>query len=158
MKNMKYMMIILAVLALPSFASAAADVKVSISAEIEIIETIDGKDVKKRVEAKDTVSGDTIFYILSFENKGDSDAENIELIDPIPEGTTYVDGSAFGAGTEITFSIDGGKTYKPASLLKYEIDGQKQSVSPEKYDHIRWVIKKLPKGKSGSSGFQVVVK
>ena len=153
----KYLMICL-MLCLPSLASAAADIKVSITAEKEVVVMELGKEVKKIVTAKETVPGETIIFTLHFENKGDEVAKDVKLVDPIPEGMEYINGSVFGPGSEITFSIDQGKTYKKPSLLTYEVDGKKRVASPELYSHIQWVVKELSAGKSASAGFKARVK
>jgi uncharacterized repeat protein (TIGR01451 family) len=119
---------------------------------------------KKLVTADTINSGDVIFYTLSYVNSGDDAATNAVLDDPIPKGTVYIDGTAFGKDSDITFSIDGGKTYKKPSLLTYEIiklpDGkmERRVVSCEKYTDIRWTIGVVPARGSGQVGFQVRAK
>ena len=155
---MKYLMILMLALILPSLATAAPNVKVSIAAEKEVVIIEQGKRVKKRVSADEVFPGDTVYYILTFDNKGNEEAKDVVLVDPIPESTMYINGTAFGPGSEITFSIDQGKTYKNPSLLSYKVDGKKRVASPEQYTHIRWIVKSLKPGKSGHAGFQVRVK
>ena len=84
------------------------------------------------------------------------------IVDPIPEGTAYLPGSATEAG-ELTFSIDKGKSYKKPSLLSYEItapDGKKEKrvASPEEYTHIKWTLPSVAAGEKGSVNFKVKVK
>jgi len=140
-------------------ASAKALLSISIKAEKEV--TVD--NVTKRVAADTVNPGDVIFYTLDYVNTGDDPATNAVMNDAIPKGTAYVDGSAFGNGAVITFSIDGGKTFKEPSLLTYEVklpDGkrEKRVVSPEKYTHIRWTVGVIPAHGSGQAGFQTRVK
>jgi len=62
----------------------------------------------------------------------------------VPPSTTYVTGSAIGAGTTTSFSHDNGATYDAS---------QAPPVT-----HMRWTIAgSLPAGGSGSVGFQVRV-
>jgi uncharacterized repeat protein (TIGR01451 family) len=154
---MKYILT-LAMLMLPAYAMAATDVQITITAEKVVMVEKDGKKVEKLVPAEVAVSGDVILYTLSFENKGDETAKDVKLIDPVPGNTSYINGSAFGPATEVTFSIDQGETYKKAILLTYEVDGEKRIASPEKYSHIRWLLKSLGAGKSGIVGFRARVK
>jgi uncharacterized repeat protein (TIGR01451 family) len=140
-------------------ASAKALLAITIKAEKEV--TLN--NVTKRVPAETIASGDVIIFTLNYVNSGDEAATNAVINDPIPKGTFYLAGSAFGNGADITFSIDGGKTFKKPSLLTYEIkhpDGkiEKRMVSPEKYTHIRWIIGVVPAKGSGEAGFQVRVK
>ncbi|MDX8387957.1 MAG: hypothetical protein R8M46_05420 [Ghiorsea sp.] len=151
----KYLIALLVML-LPSFAYA--EVKINITAEKEIVVTKDGKEVVKRVAANEAVPGDIIFYTVAFENTGKEAVADVDVVDPIPQGVVYINGSVFGSGSEITFSIDSGKTYKQASLLTYKVNGGKRVASPESYSHIRWKVKSLGAGKNGVAGFKARVK
>ena len=156
----KYLLLIMWLsLLLPAEGSAKALLSMSMKAEKEI--TVN--NVTKRVAAEAVVPGDVIFFTLDYVNSGDEAATNAILNDPIPHGTVYLSGSAFGEGAEITFSIDGGKTFKNPSYLIYEVvlpNGkiEKRVVPSEKYTHIRWTIGVVPAKSSGRAGFQVRVK
>jgi uncharacterized repeat protein (TIGR01451 family) len=157
------MITLLALLSVSTLANAASQVSVAITAEKEVTSVVNGQKVTKKVPATSIESRNIIFYTLSYINSGNESADNATLDDPIPQGTVYVPGSAFGEGAEITFSIDGGKTFKKPSLLSYEIklpNGklEKHTASPEEYSHIRWVIHSIPAGAKGKVGFQVRVK
>ncbi len=133
-------------------------VSISITAEKEV--TVN--KVTKKVAATTINPGDVIFYTLNYINSGDDAATSAVLDDPIPAGTAYILGSAYGEGAEIIFSIDG-KTFKKPSLLTYEIKNrngsmEKRTASPEDYTHIRWVIPKIAAGAKGKVGFQVRIK
>lgn len=148
---------------LPVLAFAQPKIEINISAEKEITVNENGKDVIKRVAAEDADPQSILFYTLNYANSGDETAQNVAIVDPIPENTVYIAGSATGAGTEITFSIDNGKSYKKPSLLTYEVknpDGttEKNSASPEQYTHIRWLVESIPSGEKGEVSFQVTVK
>ena len=106
------LMTLLALL-LATGASAKSQLSISMQAEKEV--TIDKET--KRVKADKVEPGVVIFYTLSYVNSGDEAATNAVLDDPIPKGTVYLAGSAYGEGAEVTFSIDGGKTFKKPSLL-----------------------------------------
>ncbi|MDX8377316.1 MAG: hypothetical protein R8L53_04765 [Mariprofundales bacterium] len=154
--------IILVLLLLPAMAQATPDVKITVLAEKQIVVEENGQKVVKRVPAENIQPGETVIYQLHYENKGDDDAVNAVIVDPMPDNTIYIDGSAFGAGSDIDFSIDGGKSYKKPSLLTYDVavaDGKKEqrTASPEQYTHIRWTVHVIPAGKSGMASFQVRV-
>ncbi len=143
-------------------AWAKPQVNITIEAKKEVVVTEDGKQVKTLIEAKDIFPGETILYALIYNNAGDEAATNLVVSDPIPEGTAYVAGSASEAG-DLSFSIDGGATYKKPTLLTYEIaqkDGTKVThvASPEEYTHIRWILPKVTAGESGTINFKVFVK
>lgn len=163
MKKHVSLIAILAALLLPMAAFAKPLVSVSITAEKEVTVVKNGQKVAKKIAAARINPGDVIFYTLNFINSGDEAATNAVLDDPIPLGTVYLPGSAFGPGAEITFSIDDGKTFKKPSLLTYEVKNQngameKRTASPEEYTHIRWVIDKIDAGAKGTVGFQVKIK
>jgi uncharacterized repeat protein (TIGR01451 family) len=138
---------------------AKALITVNIKAEKEL--TVN--KVTKRVPADKVNPGDVIFYTINYVNSGDEEATNSFLDDPIPKGSVYIPGSAFGNNTEITFSIDGGKTFKNPSLLTYEIKApngkiEKRTASPELYTHVRWTVNVVPAHGKGQVGFQVQTK
>lgn len=157
-----WLMVILAALLMPMAALAKPLVSVSITAEKEVTTVENGKKTTKRVAAASIDPGDVIFYTLNYINSGNEAATGVVLDDPIPKGTVYLPGSAFGTGAEITFSIDGGKIFKKPSLLVYEMKSpngtiEKRTASPEQYTNIRWVIGKIEAGSRGAVGFQVKI-
>ena len=159
MKKYIPLLIALALLLLSAEVFAKSLVSISMKAEKEV--TVN--KVKKMVAANAVDPGDVIFYTLSYVNSGDETATNAVMDDPIPKGTVYIAGSAFGNGAEITFSIDGGKTFKKPSLLTYEVNLpngkiEKRTASPEQYTHIRWTVSVIPARSSGQVGFQVRMK
>jgi uncharacterized repeat protein (TIGR01451 family) len=163
MRNFVRVTIVLAGLLLPLTVFAKPLVSVSLKAEKELAVVVKGEKVTKRVAAANVDPGDVIFYTLNFVNSGDEAATSAVIDDPIPQGTVYLSGSAFGNDAEITFSIDGGKTFKKPSLLTYEVKlpngkTEKRSASPEEYTHIRWTVSIIPARGSGSVGFQVRMK
>ena len=163
MKNLIRVTIVLAGLLLPLTAIAKPLVSVSMKAEKELAVVVKGEKVTRRVAAANVDPGDVIYYTLNFVNSGDEAATNAVIDDPIPKGTAYLPGSAFGKDAEISFSIDNGKTFKKPSLLSYEVKlpngkTEKRSASPEEYTHIRWTVSVIPARGSGSVGFQVRMK
>jgi uncharacterized repeat protein (TIGR01451 family) len=163
MEKLFSLIAILAVLLLPMAALAKPLVSVSITAEKEVTVVKSGQKVTKKVAATRIEPGDVIFYTLNYINSGDEAATSAVLDDPIPQGTVYLPGSALGAGAEITFSIDGGKSFKKPSLLIYEVKNpngnmEKRTASPEEYTHIRWTISRIDAGAKGTVGFQVKIK
>jgi len=162
MKKIAQLVVVVSLL-LPLTAIAKPLVSVSITAEKEITVTEKGKTVKKMIPADKIEAGDIIFYKINYVNSGDEPATDAVLNDPIPQGTSYLPGTAYGEAADVTFSIDGGKSFKKPSLLTYEIkhkDGtvEKKAASSEEYTNIRWLISRVPAGSRGTVGFQVRVK
>jgi len=160
----KHFLTLLAVMfAIPVTALAKPDVVVNTVAEKIVVETVQGKQVKKQVPATNADPGQVLVFTLNYQNKGNEKAINVKVDNPIPNNSVYVVGSGFGKNSKMIFSIDGGKTYKAPSLLTYEetlANGKKvkRQASPEQYTHVRWVINEIPAGTSGSVGFQVRIK
>ncbi|MCB2148772.1 MAG: DUF11 domain-containing protein [Deltaproteobacteria bacterium] len=153
----------LALMLLPMDAWAKPEVKVAITAEKEISVVENGQTVVKRVAADTVESKQTIFYTLTVTNSGDEKATNVVLNNPLPDGTAYVGNSAFGEGSTILFSVDGGKHYDTPARLTVTVkktDGstEKQIADPGQYTDIRWTIAAVPTGKSLTLGYEATVK
>lgn len=132
----------LLIIASVASAHAAADIRLKAVAEIEITVVNDkGESEIKRIPAAKVIPGTEVIYTITVSNLGDQPADNVVVTDPIPENTTYVDRSAFGAGTKITYSVDGGKSYDLAGKLKVkDAAGKLRAATASDYTHIRWVL------------------
>jgi uncharacterized repeat protein (TIGR01451 family) len=142
---------------------AGPQMALTVAASKEKIEIVNGTAVKKMQPTATVAAGDLLHYTLTYTNKGNEAATDAVIDNPISSGMSYIDNSATGTGAEITFSIDGGKSYKKPSLLTYEIKlpngtAQKYTARPEEYTHIRWTLKRVAAGASGTLGFAVRVK
>jgi uncharacterized repeat protein (TIGR01451 family) len=162
MKKTIFIISFIALLA-PLTAFAKPQISVSITAEKEQTVTENGSKVTKKVPATSIDAGDVIFYTINYVNSGNEAATNAVLDDPIPQGTSYIPASAYGDGSDVSFSINHGKGFKKPSLLTYEVkksDGsvEKRATSSEEYTNIRWTIARIPAGARGKVGFQVKVK
>ena len=136
---------------------------VSIKTAKEVKETKNGIVSTKLVTASEAASGEILHYTLTYHNAGDEDAVNTVVVDPIPEGTIYVANSATGTGAEVEFSADGGATFAHPVKVSHEFKlpsgkVEKRIATPDDYTHIRWIIRKVPAGASGTVGFSVKVK
>ena len=149
-------------LAMPVTGWAQPEINLELISSREIVEMVDGKEVRKIVPVEDAEPGQALIYTLKYRNDGDEMASNVVIDDPIPTNTSYIPGSATVKG-DLSFSIDGGKTYMSPPLLTYEIvksDGSKvkQVASPEQYTNIRWRIPEIAAGAKDEVAFQVIVK
>lgn len=157
-----FTVLLLALLLTPAIAMAKPEVGVVLLAEKEVQVEENGQQVLKKVPAEAVAPGDTLIYTLTYSNKGDEVATEVKFHSPIPEGTTYLDGSATADTAQIFFSIDGGKTYDLAGKLEVvatDADG-KQIVRPataRDFNSIRWLIPQLPAGTTGELTYQVQV-
>jgi uncharacterized repeat protein (TIGR01451 family) len=149
-------------LALAAPAAAAPKLAISITQLKEVVELKGGARTTRLVPADAVVPGDVVEYVLAYSNQGDSDAVDANLDDAIPKGTTYLANTAAGEGAEITFSSDGGRTFAPAVKLTYEVrlpSGavEKRIATPAEYTHVRFTLKRVPRGATGKVSFRVKV-
>lgn len=161
---MKLLSLTLATLLLSaSLTWAAPKIEIVLTAEIDIKEVVNGREVTRRVPAAEAEPGQIIHYTLTYSNSGDAPATDVRLDDPIPQETIYVSGSAFGAGAVITFSADGGQTFQEETRVTYTVTGSdgspsEKSASPDQYTHIRWTVGNVPVGFTGTAGFRAMVR
>ncbi len=120
----------------------------------------DGNVTYDYVEPKLALPGDVILYTITFDNKGTDLAEGIVINNPVPNNSKYRMDSATGENTNITFSIDGGKTFgDPGKLVVKDKSGNEYRAKPESYTHIRWSYKgSLAPGTKGEVSFKTEIK
>ena len=124
--------------------SSFSDFPEAISKKFEILTPAEVLTIEKSASPPSGSSvnpGQTITYTITY---GGTGATNIVIIDAIPTYTTYVTGSASGAGTTITYSHDGGSNW----------DG----IDSPPVTHIKWERASLTAGTTGETvSFQVKV-
>jgi uncharacterized repeat protein (TIGR01451 family) len=127
--------------------SSFANFPEAISYKFEILTPAEVLTIEKSASPPNGSSvnpGQTITYTITYGNTGGTGATNIVIIDAIPTYTTYVTGSASGAGTTITYSHDGGSNW----------DGSDSAP----VTHIKWERASLTAGTTGQTvSFRVKV-
>ena len=120
-----------------------AQIEVSTTAEIEVIEVNpDGTESVSRKAADRVVPGTEVIYTITAKNAGDVPADEVVVTNPVPAQTRYVEGSAAGANTDVTFSVDGGNTWGRAeSLTVADANGEPRAATADDYTHVRWTLK-----------------
>ncbi len=143
-----------------SALAAPAMVESKNMAEREVATVIDGKREIQRHPVDRAVPGDEIIYTTTFRNLAGQPAKNFVITNPVPNDSVYKGGSASGANTVITFSVDGGKRYAaPGRLSVRTSDGKTRTALPTDYTHIRWTYQgELGAGKSGEVSFRAFIK
>ena len=152
---------VLLVLPAASWAQSKGHIKLTSVAEVEKeVFNSEGKKEVKRVPAAKVLPGSEVIFSTRYENASKDKAENAVITNPIPEHMIYKLNSAQGAGTQITFSIDNGKSYNiPAELFVMDAAGRKFPARPKDYTHIRWTFKTpLPSGAKGDVSFRAILK
>lgn len=142
----------------PAFAENG-QLKLTSRSEKEVVVVKEGNKTVTLVPAEKVVPGDVVLFTNHYQNAGNAPAEAVVISNPVPNHMTYLDGSAFGEGAEITFSFDKGKSFAtPGKLIKTE-KGKKRTARAEEYTHIRWTFKKpIAPGKEGDLGFRARLK
>ena len=127
-----------------------------------VAEAVDesGEVKTELVPVQTAIPGDEVVYTVTFTNVGKQEADNIRITNPIPEHMRLVQGSAFGPGTEVVYSTDGGVTYAAAEQLKVvDENGIERLASADDYTHIRWALNApLGVGEQGFARFRAVVR
>jgi len=129
--------------------------------KVVIEEDAQGSSVRKLVSAEQVVPGDTLHYVISFTNKGTTsvDSGSIVITNPLPPDTVYLEGTAQGSGTEITYSVDAGGTFARSTELTVLREGERVPAQAADYTTIRWAFKPaLEAGKTGDVSFSVRLK
>ncbi len=138
-----------------SGAAAAAVALVHTVEKVVEVTAEDGTVTTELVAADSVVPGDELRYTIQFTNDGDSavDAGTIVITNPLPAELEYLPGTAFGAGTDIQFSIDG-ETFAEPDALTVVVDGVETKAPASAYTAIRWTFgPALEPGASGHVSF-----
>jgi uncharacterized repeat protein (TIGR01451 family) len=118
-------------------------------AEVELRTTEHGREITKLAPADRLVSGDWVIYTLEVRNTASTAVHTPTVTYPVPQHMSYVAESAVGPGTEISYSVDGGRSFDaPENLKVRDPDGQARPASAADYTHIRWELKNALKGNS----------
>lgn len=154
---------VLLLVLIPAIALAKPEIELKQTATKQTTVVENGQTVVRQVPAEEAAPGETVLFTLAVSNRGDEAATNLVFDNPIPAEAAYTNGSAKGENAEITFSIDGGKSYKMPAMLTYELtlpDGrvEKRVASPEQYTHLRWTVPTLPQGTSTELQFSATIR
>lgn len=148
----------------PAAGPEKPELALTLFAQKEVtVKDAEGKAKVEWREVKDVSPGDILKYTIAYRNDGKVEARDARVVDPIPNETTYVSGSAEGKDAAIAFSLDG-KTFQDPPMLKYKVrqaDGTEAEyqATPEMYTHIQWkLLKPVPPGGTGSMSFKAKVK
>lgn len=121
----------------------------------EQVNNADGSKTTQLVAVESVVPGEEVVYTVTYTNISSESTDNIVISNPIPAQLTYVHGSAFGPGTEISFSVDGGKTFASPEQLVVATDGAERAATPEDFTNVRWVVQaSLAAGDRGFARFR----
>ena len=145
------------ILSMPLWASDKVVFKSEVFQEVTVVE--DGEKKTKLVPAEKVLPGDEVVYLMSFSNQGDVEATGLVINNPIPGHTWYRQGSAFGAGTEVSVSVDNGQQYgQLIELTVTAANGEERPATFKDVTHVRWAVNyPLQPGKTGTVSYRAVV-
>ncbi|HNP63882.1 MAG TPA: hypothetical protein PKH39_08070 [Woeseiaceae bacterium] len=148
------------VLVIASFSVAAQshlDVQTVVQKQ-EVFVNDNGESDTRLVAADVVVPGETVFYTITFTNVSDEVADNVVITNPIAADLVYVEGSGFGPGADLQFSVDGGETFAAAEQLTVTEDGETRAAEASDYTHVRWVLRNnLDAGAQATARFAAVL-
>jgi uncharacterized repeat protein (TIGR01451 family) len=156
--------ILIVLLLVPGAGPAAAqddDVKIQSSAQIEkTVVNEQGEKELVRQPATKVLPGEEVIFVNTYLNDGEAPADAVTINNAIPEHMVYVGGSARGEDTEVTYSVDGGKTFGPLlELTVTEPDGTERPAAAVDVTHIRWTrTKPLAPGEEARVEFRARLK
>lgn len=153
---MKYL-IALAALMTPFSIAAANQVSLESTVLVERSEEMpDGTTSLTLEEPARVVPGDNLVFVLSYQNTGETPAEDFSVTNPMPDAVAFRDTNDAGA----LFSVDGGEHYGPLTDLTVTADdGTVRPATSDDVTHIRWTLSEpIPAGQSGQLTFRGVVR
>lgn len=109
--------------------------------------------------AAEVEPGEQVRYTLAFTNDGDTPAENVNLIMPVPAEVILLDGSIQGAQSLVTFSADQGVTFASRETTMVSEDETTRVATAAEITHIQWAFAEAVEiGASGTISFMAVLK
>jgi uncharacterized repeat protein (TIGR01451 family) len=137
-------------------AIATDGLEISLVAEVrQEIEVSPGRRITRLVPARVLRQGQEIYYTVRIRNTASVPVPNVEVMQRIPQNTSYVPDSASGPGAIITVSADGGVTFGEEGtltvtdryavvLLESTLQDKAQLTRPamaRDYTHLRWRLR-----------------
>lgn len=151
---------------------AADELEVTLVAEVrEEFQVSPGRRIQRLVPATTLRQGQEIFYTVRIRNPSSVPARDVEVVQRIPQNTTYVPNSASGPGAQIALSADGGLTFgnegqltvvdQSAVALMQATSTDRQALTrpatARDYTHIRWRLRNpLAPGATALARFRAV--
>lgn len=150
-------LLVLSVLA--AGASAEGEVRLrNLVQKVEYFTNEAGETESRLIDPASVVPNDELRYTILFENVSEDvivDAGSVVITNPIPPQVLYIEDSAFGAGTAITFSADDGFSWGSPDEVMVSDGDRERVAAPGEYTHVRWTFEPaLEPGQQGSVFFR----
>ncbi len=137
----------------------AASAEVTLSTTVERISSAADTGVSSGGAPESVFSGDVLRYTIVFENQSSQDvaAGSVVITNPLPEDTVYLEGSAAGLNTRISYSVDG-ETFADPAQLQVGQGAAARTATAADYSAIRWTYEPLlPAGDSSEVSFELLI-
>lgn len=162
---MRKLALLLVLMLLPVTLAAAGEstlgtIELRSEAEVEVaVLQEDGSQAIQRVPATKVIPGDEVIFTVHYRNYGKAPAENVFITNPVPQHMELQGAVDLPAGLEITYSVDGGRSFGSLSQLKtIDSAGGERPAVPSDCTHIRWTFHKpLEPGATGSVGYTALL-
>ncbi len=103
------------------------------------------------------VPGDQVVWTITAKNVCNKPADHIVIDNAVPEHMTLVPDSAMGAGTVITYSVDG-KQFGTAGTLTAKDANGTHTAKQEEFRHVRWTYQApFPAGTTAFVRYRAIV-
>jgi uncharacterized repeat protein (TIGR01451 family) len=124
------------------------------------VENEQGEKVVELIPVDKALPGEELVIRITYTNTSAEQAENIVIVNPVPDQMSYVFGSAAGNLIVSTFSIDSGKSFDlPEKLFIEGEDGKMITAPADRYTHVRFRrIESLDAGQKDNVSFRAVLK
>jgi uncharacterized repeat protein (TIGR01451 family) len=140
----------------------AQQVSISTTALQEVVvNDQNGHEQKNLKPVEKTAPGQEIVFKNEVSNNSNKPASNIVVTNPVPEHMYFVDAYSKDAGTDLSYSADGGKTFGKAGVIQImdATTHTSRAARPEEYTHVRWTLTHaLAAGAKAEVGFKADVK
>jgi uncharacterized repeat protein (TIGR01451 family) len=128
---------------------SANPLAIRLIAEVELRSTEQGRETAKLAPADRVVPGDRLIYTLEVRNTAATTVPAPTVDTPVPAHMHYVADSAVGPGTQVSYSVDGGRSFDtPENLKVAGPNGELRAADSTDYTHIRWQFKNSLKANS----------
>ncbi len=142
--------------AAPALAQSANPVQLNSDVLVERTITENGQTRVMLEEPRAVIPGDTLVFVLRYENTGRQAATNFVITNPLPQAVRYT--GTVDAGASV--SIDGGRNWGLLSELRVrDADGTMRPARAEEVTHIRWAFAQpIAAGQTGRLMFRGIVR
>lgn len=132
------------------------DLKTTTEVEKEVVND-KGEKTKVLAPAATVIPGTEVVLTVTARNTCQQPSDKVVISNPVPEHMTLVPGSAIGAGSDISYSIDG-KVFGSIDKLSVSEGGATRPARAEDIKHIRWEFRNsLQPGASALGRFRAVL-